>query len=97
MALTKEEQLALINENLAEVLNPEIIEDVLNKGETLKIYWGTATTGAPHCGYFVPVGGDWYIPSRQRLMRLFTDHENCPASEGRRKREDLTSGCPCLP
>ncbi|KAJ5676506.1 tyrosyl-tRNA synthetase [Penicillium maclennaniae] len=55
MALTKEEQLALINENLAEVLNPEIIEDVLNKGETLKIYWGTATTGAPHCGYFVPI------------------------------------------
>jgi tyrosyl-tRNA synthetase len=58
MALTKEEQLALINENLAEVLNPEIIEDVLNKGETLKIYWGTATTGAPHCGYFVPVGDE---------------------------------------
>lgn len=38
--LPKEKQLALIRENLAEVLNPEIIEDVLNKGETLRIYWG---------------------------------------------------------
>lgn len=40
MALTKEEKLALINENLAEVLNPEIVDDVLEKGETLRIYWG---------------------------------------------------------
>lgn len=38
------------------MLNPEIIEEVLNKGERpLKIYWGTATTGKPHCGYFVPM------------------------------------------
>lgn len=76
---TKESKLELIRENLAEVLNPEIIDEVLDKGETLKIYWGmclavdtvkqvelvwlvdterytgTATTGKPHCGYFVPV------------------------------------------
>lgn len=38
------------------MLNPEIIEEVLNKGERpLRIYWGTATTGKPHCGYFVPM------------------------------------------
>lgn len=76
---TKESKLELIRENLAEVLNPEVIDEVLDKGETLKIYWGmclavdgvqqvelvwlvdterytgTATTGKPHCGYFVPV------------------------------------------
>lgn len=51
---SKDEKLALIRENLQEVLNPEIIEEVLDKGETLRIYFGTATTGKPHCGYFVP-------------------------------------------
>lgn len=34
------EKLALIKENLAEVLNPEIIESVLTEGRNLKIYWG---------------------------------------------------------
>ncbi|KAI5467655.1 tyrosyl-tRNA synthetase, class Ib [Mariannaea sp. PMI_226] len=48
------ERLALISENLAEVLNPEIIEKILKEGGHPKIYWGTATTGRPHCGYFVP-------------------------------------------
>lgn len=37
---TKEQKLELIRENLAEVLNPEIIDEVLDKGETLRIYWG---------------------------------------------------------
>lgn len=49
--LSMDEQLALIKENLQETLNQEIIEEVLKKGEPLKIYWGTATTGRPHCGY----------------------------------------------
>ncbi|KAG6002227.1 hypothetical protein E4U21_003318 [Claviceps maximensis] len=48
------ERLALVKENLAEVLNPEIIESILAEGRDPKIYWGTATTGRPHCGYFVP-------------------------------------------
>ncbi|KAL4941053.1 hypothetical protein BDV06DRAFT_223466 [Aspergillus oleicola] len=43
----------LINENLAEFLNPEIIEAVLAEGRNPRIYWGTATTGRPHTGYFV--------------------------------------------
>jgi tyrosyl-tRNA synthetase len=56
LAQTPAEKLALIKNNLQEVLNPEIIEEVLNKNERpLKIYWGTATTGKPHCGYFVPM------------------------------------------
>lgn len=50
-----EDKLALITTNLQEVLNPEIIEDVLkNQKRPLVIYWGTAPTGRPHCGYFVP-------------------------------------------
>lgn len=38
--LTVPEQLALIKENLSEVLNEEIIESVLKEGRPLKIYWG---------------------------------------------------------
>ncbi len=37
---TKEERFALIKENLAEVLNPEIIEKILDEGRHPKIYWG---------------------------------------------------------
>ncbi|KFA61345.1 hypothetical protein S40285_05884 [Stachybotrys chlorohalonatus IBT 40285] len=48
------ERLALIRENLAEFLNADIVEKIIADGGSPKIYWGTATTGRPHCGYFVP-------------------------------------------
>ncbi|KAI9835305.1 MAG: Tyrosine--tRNA ligase cytoplasmic [Sarea resinae] len=52
--LTPQEKIALINQNLQEVLKPQIIEDVIVKqNRPLVLYWGTATTGRPHCGYFV--------------------------------------------
>ncbi|PWY94243.1 tyrosyl-tRNA synthetase [Aspergillus sclerotioniger CBS 115572] len=44
----------LISENLAEVLNPELIESILIEKRSPRVYWGTATTGRPHTGYFVP-------------------------------------------
>lgn len=54
--MTPEDSVALIKANLAEVLNPEIIDDVvLREKRPLRLYWGTAPTGRPHCGYFVPV------------------------------------------
>ena len=58
--LSAEEKLALIKRNLAEVLEPDIPEDtlediVLKQQRPPKIYWGTATTGRPHCGYFVGI------------------------------------------
>ncbi|KAL6714617.1 Tyrosine--tRNA ligase cytoplasmic [Lecanora helva] len=54
--LTADEKIALIKENLQEVLKPEVIEDVIkNQQRPLVVYWGTATTGRPHCGYFVPM------------------------------------------
>lgn len=34
------ERFALINENLAEFMNPEIIEGILAEGRHPKIYWG---------------------------------------------------------
>ena len=52
---TPAEKLALIKNNLQEVISGEI-DEIINKNERpLKIYWGTATTGKPHCGYFVPM------------------------------------------
>ncbi|KAF2487149.1 hypothetical protein BDY17DRAFT_243479 [Neohortaea acidophila] len=52
--LSADEKLHLIHNNLQEVLNPEIIEEIVRKNERpLRIYLGTATTGKPHCGYFV--------------------------------------------
>ncbi|SCV99592.1 LAFE_0A06590g1_1 [Lachancea fermentati] len=46
----------LITKNLQEVLNAQIIKDVLEvEKRPLKLYWGTAPTGKPHCGYFVPM------------------------------------------
>ncbi|GME93035.1 hypothetical protein B5S28_g3809 [[Candida] boidinii] len=51
-----EEQFKLITKNLQEVLNPQIIKNVLEvEKRPLKVYWGTAPTGKPHCGYFVPM------------------------------------------
>ncbi|KAJ5543598.1 Tyrosine--tRNA ligase cytoplasmic [Penicillium sp. DV-2018c] len=44
----------LIGDNLAEFLNPEVIQGILAEGRNPRVYWGTATTGRPHTGYFVP-------------------------------------------
>lgn len=54
--MNADEKFELITRGLQEVLNPQIIKDVLEKDERpLKVYWGTAPTGKPHCGYFVPM------------------------------------------
>jgi tyrosyl-tRNA synthetase len=34
------DRLNLIRENLAEVLNPEIIENIIKEGGNPKVYWG---------------------------------------------------------
>jgi tyrosyl-tRNA synthetase len=53
--LTAEQKYDLITRDLQEVLNGQIIKDVLAQNRPVKIYWGTAPTGRPHCGYFVPM------------------------------------------
>ncbi|KAF5668281.1 tyrosyl-tRNA synthetase [Fusarium denticulatum] len=51
--MSPEESITLIKANLAEVLNSEIIDNViLREKRPLRVYWGTAPTGKPHCGYF---------------------------------------------
>lgn len=58
--MSGEEKLALITRNLQEVLGLEQVKAIVcEKDETkqrpLKVYWGTAPTGRPHIGYFVPM------------------------------------------
>ena len=54
--LSPQDKLALIKDQLQEVLHEDILEKVILKEQRpLVIYWGTATTGRPHCGYFVPM------------------------------------------
>lgn len=45
----------LITRNLAEVIGTEDLKSLSLEDRPLKIYWGTAPTGKPHLGYFVPL------------------------------------------
>lgn len=54
MTLTSDEKYKLITRNLAEWLGDEKLKNIL-KERDLKLYWGTATTGKPHIGYFAPM------------------------------------------
>ena len=48
------EKHSLIVRNLQEVLGDDQLQKVLAERD-LRVYWGTATTGRPHIGYFVPM------------------------------------------
>lgn len=52
--LSAEDKFSLITRNLQEVLGEEEIKKILAERD-LKLYWGTAPTGRPHIGYFVPM------------------------------------------
>ena len=48
------EKFDLITRNLQECLGGDKIKSILQE-RPLKVYWGTATTGKPHIGYFIPM------------------------------------------
>lgn len=56
--LSVDEKLSLITRNLDEVMGGDValgrMRAILQERD-LRIYWGTATTGAPHIAYFVPM------------------------------------------
>lgn len=54
MAQLADEKYALIARNLQEVIGEAEIKKVLAERD-LRLYWGTAPTGRPHVGYFVPM------------------------------------------
>ncbi|KAF8885561.1 tRNA synthetases class I-domain-containing protein [Gymnopilus junonius] len=45
----------LITRRLQEVLGGDLIKAILTEGRDPKCYWGSAPTGRPHIGYFVPL------------------------------------------
>lgn len=49
-----QQKIDLIIRDLNEVIGEEELPELLSKGQ-FKIYWGTAPTGKPHLGYFVPL------------------------------------------
>lgn len=49
------ERRELIVRNLQEVLGADRLEKHLISGKNIHVYWGSATTGRPHVGYFVPM------------------------------------------
>ncbi|RPD70853.1 tyrosyl-tRNA synthetase [Lentinus tigrinus ALCF2SS1-7] len=55
MAPSPDDTYQLITRQLQEVLGGDIIKAILAEGRTPKCYWGTAPTGRPHIGYFVPL------------------------------------------
>ena len=68
-----ERKLALIKKNLQEVIGEDKLKAILKKRD-LKVYWGTATTGKPHIGYFVPIMklGD-FLEAGCQVTILFAD------------------------
>jgi len=53
-SLSVDERFHLITRNIQEVLGEEKLRAILAE-RNIRIYWGTATTGRPHVGYFVPM------------------------------------------
>jgi len=49
-----DEKMKLITRNLQEVIGMEKLKTIVEE-RSLKVYWGTATTGKPHIAYFVPM------------------------------------------
>jgi len=77
--LTIDERINLIKRNLQEVMNEDkaIVEmKKIMKKRPLKIYWGTATTGAPHIAYFVPFSklGDFLLAGCEVVILLADVH-----------------------
>ncbi|KAI9229074.1 MAG: tyrosyl-tRNA synthetase, partial [Piptocephalis tieghemiana] len=52
--MNTEEKVSLITRNLQEVLGEQELRKIVAE-RPLRLYWGTATTGRPHVGYFVPL------------------------------------------
>ncbi|GAA5976861.1 hypothetical protein JCM11641_000893 [Rhodosporidiobolus odoratus] len=52
--LTPAEKFHLITQNLAEVLGADQLKALLEERDAIA-YWGSAPTGRPHLGYFVPL------------------------------------------
>jgi tyrosyl-tRNA synthetase len=53
-SLPAQDKHKLITRGLQEVIGDDRLQKILQERD-LRLYWGTATTGRPHIGYFVPM------------------------------------------
>lgn len=53
--MSVDEKLDLITRNLQEVVGLDDLKKRMSSQQKFSVYWGTAPTGKPHLGYFVPV------------------------------------------
>jgi len=53
--MSVKKRLDLIKRNIFEIIGEEELEKLLKKKKKPVIYWGTAPTGRPHVGYFLPI------------------------------------------
>jgi len=69
----QDEKLKLITRNLQEVIGMDKLKSTIGE-RSLKVYWGTATTGKPHIAYFVPMTkiGD-FLNAGCEVTILFAD------------------------
>ncbi|KAI6203966.1 Tyrosine--tRNA ligase, cytoplasmic [Aphelenchoides besseyi] len=64
----------LIVRNLQEVLGDAQLQKHLANQKNISVYWGTATTGRPHVGYFVPMQKiSDFLRAGIRVTILFAD------------------------
>ena len=49
------ERISLVKRNTAEIIGESELNDLLTKKKNPVVYWGTAPTGKPHVGYFLPM------------------------------------------
>ncbi|KAL7078499.1 hypothetical protein ACQ4LE_002804 [Meloidogyne hapla] len=70
----QKERKNLIKRNLQEILGEDKLTKQIITGKNIHIYWGTATTGKPHVGYFVPIQkiAD-FLRADVRVTILFAD------------------------
>lgn len=52
--LSFKERFELVSRNLQEIIGKEELKKLLNIKKKPVVYWGTAPTGKPHIGYFLP-------------------------------------------
>ncbi|KAJ7262764.1 tyrosine tRNA ligase [Mycena haematopus] len=75
-----EEKYELITRRLQEVLGGDILKAILAEGRHPKGYWGTAPTGRPHIGYFVPLTkvADFLQADAEVDIHAFLDNMKAP-------------------
>ncbi|ORX82986.1 hypothetical protein BCR32DRAFT_219016 [Anaeromyces robustus] len=71
--MNPQEKYDLITRNLQEVLGGDEIKKILAERD-VSLYWGTAPTGKPHVGYFVPISkiAD-FLAAGCKVIILFAD------------------------